>query len=451
MLSRPRIVLSMVVRNEADRHLERVLLANRRFVDAAVIIDDASTDSSVEICRDVFQSIPLTLILNEQSRFANEVSLRRQQWEATIELQPHWILNLDADEILESSFLDTMDGVLGQKDYDAVYFRLYDMWDEDHYREDIHWNAHKIYRPFLVRYKEKPCYKWKDVAQHCGRFPLDILHFPYCTHSARVLHYGWASPEDRQRKYARYKELDKDARYGFKSQYESILDENPRLMPLAEEPVLNSRAYWEHRFKTDWVPNGGPEQVAFHGRLALGMLPQRIKENLENGKLTLCDVGCASGEATNIWSQAFPEACCVGVDFAERAIGKAKRQYGSCDFVVCDLRELPDMYDVVFASHVLHLFHEPIKVVHDILLNTVKYLVILVSFSMNRLPLEHQCRLDYTTFPFQIGGAQLVVFRVKDCANVPGSMWGGEQALVVYAKMGEMDMREWNLADCLGL
>ena len=66
---------------------------------------------------------------------------------------PDWILNLDSDEIIESSFLTQLEIITNQQMYDAVYFRLYDMWNNSHYRDDKYWYAHRTYRPFLVRFK----------------------------------------------------------------------------------------------------------------------------------------------------------------------------------------------------------------------------------------------------------------------------------------------------------
>jgi len=48
-----KLTLSMVVHNEADRYLRRALEAHRAYIDEAVIIDDGSTDESVELCREV--------------------------------------------------------------------------------------------------------------------------------------------------------------------------------------------------------------------------------------------------------------------------------------------------------------------------------------------------------------------------------------------------------------
>lgn len=231
--TRPHVTLSMIVRNEEHRYLRQALETHRPWIDRAVIIDDGSTDSTVALCREMLEEIPLTLIVNPASLFADEVSLRKQQWETTVATGPEWILNLDADEILTTDFGIVRNQLLGGTE-DAIYFRLFDMWSETHYRDDEYWQAHAYYRPFLVRYRPEWSYEWKETPQHCGRFPLTIQHFAYGCHSPRVKHYGWARAEDRIRKYERYQALDPDARYGWKEQYESILDTEPKLLEWSE-------------------------------------------------------------------------------------------------------------------------------------------------------------------------------------------------------------------------
>ncbi|MCM3175503.1 glycosyltransferase family 2 protein [Paenibacillus sp. MER 99-2] len=230
---RPHMTLSMIVRNEEQRYLRQALETHRPWIDRAVIIDDGSTDGTVAMCREILQGIPLLLVENSRPRFADEVSLRKQQWEATISTNPEWILNLDADEIVTSDFGVIRDQLLSGEE-DAIYFRLFDMWSETSYREDQYWQAHAYYRPFLIRYRPEWDYEWKETPQHCGRFPLTIQHFSYACHAPRVKHYGWAREEDRIRKVERYQALDPDARYGWKEQYESILDPEPRLLPWLE-------------------------------------------------------------------------------------------------------------------------------------------------------------------------------------------------------------------------
>ncbi|MFP7478601.1 glycosyltransferase [Terribacillus saccharophilus] len=230
------LTLSMIVKNESGRFLERSLRSSLPAVDQAVIIDDHSTDNTADICRILCKEydVPLKLIENPKSGFNNEVELRKQQWQETIATGADWILNLDADEVLDSLFLTEKDQLLNQAGLDLYSFRLFDFWDENHYREDQYWQAHFFYRPFLLRYQPAFPYEWRETPVHCGRFPENIFQLPNDISTIRIKHYGWARAEDRIRKYERYRLQDPEAEYGQKGQYESILDLNPKLVKWKE-------------------------------------------------------------------------------------------------------------------------------------------------------------------------------------------------------------------------
>lgn len=225
-----RLTLSMLVRNEAGRYLRRVLEHAAQYIDAAVILDDASEDDTVEVCRQALSNIPTTIVSNSKHGFHNEVELRRQQWELTVSTNPDWILVLDADEMLEDRATSAIRDLINQPFYDYYSFRLYDFWDPTHYREDPYWQAHKTYRVFLVRYQPRFKYTWQETPLHCGRLPNNVTALPGARSELRVKHFGWATPADRELKYRRYKMLDPNARYGIKQQYESILDPHPSLV-----------------------------------------------------------------------------------------------------------------------------------------------------------------------------------------------------------------------------
>lgn len=225
-----KITLAMILKNEADRYLKDVLLSVKDFISNAVIIDDASTDNSEFVCRTILKEVPLIYHKNNVSRFSNEVELRKQLWNLTLSTQPDWILCLYADEIFEEKIKSEIDKLINQPHYDVIGFRLFDFWNEKQYRADENWNAHLRYWPLLVRYQPFFEYRWKETPQHCGRFPVNIMALPSDKSEVRIKHMGWAKLEDRLNKYKRYAELDKDARYGIKEQYESILDKNPTLI-----------------------------------------------------------------------------------------------------------------------------------------------------------------------------------------------------------------------------
>jgi glycosyltransferase involved in cell wall biosynthesis len=229
-----KVTLSMIVKNEANHYLPMVLEEVRQYIDEAVIIDDASTDETIQVIYEKLKDIPLHIIHNPVSKFSNEVNLRKQQWQEAIKTNPDWILNIDADHVFELKMREEIKQLTNQNEVDVWCFRLYDLWDMDHYRDDYYWQAHNTYRPFLIRYRKDFTYTWKETPQHCGHFPKNIFELRSACTSIRLKHYGWASKEDRIAKYRRYQILDPGAVYGWKEQYESILDENPHLVKWEE-------------------------------------------------------------------------------------------------------------------------------------------------------------------------------------------------------------------------
>nr|WP_066633818.1 glycosyltransferase family 2 protein [Desulfolucanica intricata] len=228
------ITLAMLVRNEADRYLEQVLKHAAQYIDRAVILDDASDDSTVEVCKQSLKGIPLNLVSNKEPCFNNEIVLRKQLWSLAVAARPDWILILDADEIFEEKAAEVLPSLAEDPDVYHYSFRLFDMWDEKHYREDAYWNAHKWYRPFMVKYVPWFNYLWKETPQHCGRFPKNINELKGKTSELRIKHLGWMNPKDRLKKYYRYKELDPNSIYGIAAQYRSILDPRPNMVPWIE-------------------------------------------------------------------------------------------------------------------------------------------------------------------------------------------------------------------------
>ncbi|HEY9724288.1 MAG TPA: glycosyltransferase [Oscillatoriaceae cyanobacterium] len=225
-----RVLLSMLVHNEADRYLRQVLSHAASYVDQVLIVDDGSTDDSVEVCREVLAGVPHRIVRLEQSSFHQEHLLRRKQWELALAERSDWILVLDADEIFEDGMRTGIRRLIDQDQYDAIAFRLYDFWDEARYRDDAYWCAHRFHRPFLVRRVPGRPVIWQETDQHCGRFPQDVMHLRMAQSELRLKHLGWASERDRQAKFARYQRLDPDGRFGSAAQYQSILDPQPNLV-----------------------------------------------------------------------------------------------------------------------------------------------------------------------------------------------------------------------------
>ena len=223
------LLAMMVVRNEANRYLRPVLARLGALVDGIVILDDASTDETPELCRAHPKVIRFRRL--QSSLFAqNEAALRSLLWEMTVELKPAWILALDADEFLEEKAKTELPALTAQQEYEVVTFPVYHLWgDLRHYRVDGMWHPVLARTACLFRYRQNRTYHWAPRRLHCGRFPLEAYLTPGFHAPLRLLHLGYAAPHARREKYQRYLSLDPEGRFCPPAHYRSIIEPHPRL------------------------------------------------------------------------------------------------------------------------------------------------------------------------------------------------------------------------------
>ncbi|WP_427179729.1 glycosyltransferase [Paenibacillus sp. TC-CSREp1] len=231
-----KLTAMLQVRNEQGRYLEEVLHDLSEFVDEIVIVDDASTDGTPDICSAFPKVVRLEVL--EKPLFAEEWRLRNALWQAAVSTDPDWLLSVDADELYSSEAKRAIRKLINQDYADWFAFRFYDMWGgRTHYREDELWSVHKRHTATLVRYMPGYSYFYPQQNHHVPRLPLSCTVLPGVHTELKVQHLGWAgSLEDRVRKYLRYKRIDPHGEWGNLAQYESILDPEPRLLPWKEEP-----------------------------------------------------------------------------------------------------------------------------------------------------------------------------------------------------------------------
>ena len=201
---------------------------------------------------------------------------------------------------------------------------------------------------------------------------------------------------------------------------------------------VNSRDYWNHRFETDWTLRRGCEQSRFFARIALGLMPDWLVRVLRDGA-TICDWGCAMGDGTAALAAALPGAKFTGIDFSAAAIEHARREHPTVEFACRDLLQEPPAtpFDVMFSSNVLEHFPQPADVLARLAPHTGSLMVHLVPF---REPLagrepEHLAGFDWQDLKLRpLPGWQLVHAAAVDVRNLPDSLWGGEQVLLVHAR-----------------
>ncbi|RKP47397.1 glycosyltransferase [Cohnella endophytica] len=229
-----KLTAMLQVRNERGKYLTQVLEQLSGFVDELVIVDDASEDDTVALCR----KFPKVARLVELPRplFGEEWKLRSLLWQVASTTEPDWLLSVDADELYEDRAISAMRPLIDQDQYDWVSFRFHDFWNGlTHYRDDEHWNIHRRQTMTLVRYLPGfPCL-YPQWDHHVPRLPLAYAALPGRLTDFRVKHLGWAGDwESKLAKYHRYKALDPEGKWGSLAQYESILDLNPKLTEWTE-------------------------------------------------------------------------------------------------------------------------------------------------------------------------------------------------------------------------
>lgn len=232
-MSQIKIIAGMLVKNEAGRWLRQVCSILEELSDELIILDDGSTDGTVDICKEYAK--PGNIWVNSESLWeTNEVFRRKELFNLCMEKSKNendWILIIDADEII-CEHKQVRDAMLSNWNKflicDTFTFRLFDMWSNSHYRNDDLWHAHTHYWPMAYRAKNKK-YIWNEQGLHCGRFPVNIGSIIVNT-DFKIKHMGWSTPEDRQKKYDRYMRIDPNGKYGIMEQYLSILDENQKLV-----------------------------------------------------------------------------------------------------------------------------------------------------------------------------------------------------------------------------
>ena len=83
---------------------------------------------------------------------------------------------------------------------------------------------------------------------------------------------------------------------------------------------INSNAYWDNRFKSNWDIFEGPAQSRFFSQIAIEHLPKWFIEQIKRNNLTFADWGCAQGDGSGVWVSYIDPSQITGIDFSLAAI-----------------------------------------------------------------------------------------------------------------------------------
>jgi glycosyltransferase involved in cell wall biosynthesis len=217
-----RLVTALLVKDEADRYLRRVLARCAEFSDDILVLDDGSTDDTVTVAK------AAGCIVKQRASpgaWGNETPARAELWERGVKLaKDGWLLINDADQLLHGDPRP----LCASWEVNAWAFVLLDLWDATHFRVDGYWQGHRTPRPWLVCPSRLPTVapQWNGRGMHVGHFPPNL---PLACGIAPPdeyywLHYSYVTPEHRKAKHAQYLRVADQLTPQERAHAESILD-----------------------------------------------------------------------------------------------------------------------------------------------------------------------------------------------------------------------------------
>ncbi|MBI5058202.1 methyltransferase domain-containing protein [candidate division KSB1 bacterium] len=226
----PRIACIMRIRNE-ERWIKDVLDSAARVADDIVIVDDGSTDNTPSICK-YHPAVSAYYWQNEA-----ETDQRRDKQrclEMALELNPDWIMGLDADEPLERSAAHRIFEAIRNCPADVATLKLESlfMWnDMNHFRSDGIYRRICQERLFRVAGQPRDRLIYQPTTfkgnGHCTRLPGGIVG-KELEIDAKILHMGYMYPDVRARRYEYYRQ--RDPREFANGDYEHLLDQPGQLI-----------------------------------------------------------------------------------------------------------------------------------------------------------------------------------------------------------------------------
>lgn len=228
-----RLIASMLVKNELPRYLQAVIGSLRDFTDLIAVLDDGSTDNTAGWLDDNADDKMIVRHGESEGFFDGHEGRRRQALlDFTLEQEPDYVLNIDADELIADGAAVRAFCETGQQLGTLMMEEVWTMTPSAlGIRSDGGWRPHSA--PILWQVPEVLDDRWRiqDRELACGREPMAVRDLARQAQpvGTEILHFGWANPEERAGRYQRYVEAD-GGKFHNRRHLDSIMWEGRRVM-----------------------------------------------------------------------------------------------------------------------------------------------------------------------------------------------------------------------------
>jgi len=182
-------------------NIERCLTRLTELVDEIVILDNGSTDGTL----DVYPKFPKVIEILHTIGF-DEGRDKIMLLDAAKKRNPDWILWTDGDEVFESSLNRNILNKYMQSKYNRVMFRMCNFWlSEELYRIDGKYFQYTLHpQRSMWRNAESAYFQNRHI--HNG--DIAGVPKPYYISPYRLKHFGYVNEEKMRKKYNLYKDVD---------------------------------------------------------------------------------------------------------------------------------------------------------------------------------------------------------------------------------------------------